>query len=73
MAYSQTDLDNVQTALVLLATGKRAVRVTVGGKTLEFANPDISKLRQLLSEIKADVAAAAGGSQYYLTSTSKGL
>ena len=73
MAYTQADQDAVQNAIVELATGRRVVRLTFGGKTTEFHQTDIDKLRSLLSEITADVSAAGGGAQFYLTRTSKGL
>lgn len=73
MAYSQTDSDNVKSAIVSLATGQQVVSVSIKGKSVQYAQADITKLQELLGEINADVAAAGGASRFYLTSTSKGL
>ncbi|MCP4744889.1 MAG: hypothetical protein GY874_01935 [Desulfobacteraceae bacterium] len=73
MGFTQQDLNNVKSALIDLATGKKAVRVTTRNKTVEFAQTDIDKLRTLLSQIQSEVATANGAQSFFLTSTSKGL
>jgi hypothetical protein len=73
MAYTQADQENVQAAIMALATGSRVVSITMGDKTIQYGQADIDKLRALLSEIRVELNAAAGQRRYLLTSTSKGL
>jgi hypothetical protein len=73
MAYIQADQESVQAAIIALATGSRVVSVTTGDKTIQYGQADIDKLRALLSEIKAELSAAAGRQRFVLTATSKGL
>jgi hypothetical protein len=73
MAYTQSDLDNIQAALVELATGKRRVRVSMGGKLIEYGQVDIQSLKNLRSEISTEIEAATGVSSFYLTTTKKRL
>lgn len=58
MAYTQTDADNIQTAIINLATGKRRVRVTIGDRTTEYGQAQLTELKVLLGEIKAELASA---------------
>jgi len=57
--YTTTDRDNVKDAIIELATGKRVVQATVGGKTREFHSTNIKAMRALLEEIQADLASAS--------------
>jgi hypothetical protein len=45
----------------------------MGGKLIEYGQADIQALKDLRSEIAAEIEAAAGSSSFYLTTTSKGL
>ncbi len=60
MAFTATDLTNVEQAMVDIATGKRVVQVDVGGKSRQFQAVSIDKLQKLRSIIQADINAAAG-------------
>jgi len=60
IGYTQADADNVRAARLALARGQRKVRVTYGDRTVEYAQEDSSKLRELHREILADLAAQAG-------------
>ena len=60
MAFTATDLANVESAMVDLATGKRVVSVDVGGKSRQFQAVDLEKMQRLRNMIKADIADAAG-------------
>lgn len=60
MAFSATDLSNIEAAMVDLATGKRVVSVDVGGKVRQFQSVDLDKLQRLRTIIKADINDAAG-------------
>jgi len=58
MAYTSTDLATAQTALLSLTTGSKAQRVTIMGKTVEYAPGDISALKSLISEIQTSLGTA---------------
>jgi C4-type Zn-finger protein len=73
MPYSETEHDAIKDAVLKLASGTRAVRITTMGKTVEYGQADLAELEGLLARAEADVAAAAGISQFFLTRTSKGL
>lgn len=51
MAYSSTDLNNVENAIVNLATGARVQSVNLGGKTIEYGRADMEKLEKLRGRI----------------------
>ena len=73
MPYTQSDYDNVKSALLNLALGNRVVRVVVEGKVCEFGQADIDQVRKLLSDIAAELDAASGNNGLIYTSTRKGL
>jgi len=73
MAYTSTDLTNIESAILSLAAGEREVRVTIGDKTFEYSNASLDQLKCLRAEIQAEVNAASGSRGFFLTSTSKGL
>ena len=55
MAYTQTDLDNIDAAILNMALGKRAGRVTIGGHTVEYAAVTVDQLRDLRDIVAADL------------------
>ena len=57
--YTTTDRDNVKSAIIDLATGKRVTQTDIGGKTREFHPSSLPALRALLVEIIADLEAAS--------------
>lgn len=71
--YTQTDLTNVQNAILALATGERVVSVSIAGQTVEYQSVNLPKLRELRAEIQSELQSASGNSRFVLTSTSKGL
>ena len=73
MAFTPTDLTNVQTAIMALAMGTRTVSVSIGTKTITYSQAQLSDLRALREEIVAEVGSTAGRSQFVLTQTEKGL
>ncbi len=73
MAYTDTDLTNIQTAIMALATGTRVVSLSIGGKTIQYGQAQLNELKALRDEIKSEVNSTAGRAQYVLTSTDKGL
>jgi len=60
MAFSATDLANIESAIVEIAMGKRVVTVEVGGKTRSFQAAGIENLLRLRDVVKADIEDAAG-------------
>jgi len=73
MAYSQTDLESVQAALLKLATGERVVSVTMEGKTIEYSRADLDKLESLRNNIVSEIKQSSNKPSCILTKTSKGL
>ena len=73
MAFTSTDLTNVQTAIMALAMGTRTVSVSIGAKTITFSQAQLSELRALREEIVAEVGSTAGRAQFVLAQTEKGL
>ena len=73
MAYSETDLESVKTAILALATGERVVKVSLGDKLIEYGQAQLKDLRALRAEIEADLETQSGKSRVFLTQTSKGL
>ena len=73
MAYTSTDLTNIESAILALAAGTRAVRVTLNNKTTEYGQVDLEHLRSLRAEIQKDIVMAAGtGKRYRYIQTDKG-
>ncbi|MEI6315501.1 MAG: gpW family head-tail joining protein [Syntrophus sp. (in: bacteria)] len=73
MAFTPTDLTNVQTAIMALAMGTRTVSVSIGNKAISYSQAQLSDLRALREEIAAEVGSAAGRPQFVLAQTEKGL
>jgi len=64
MAFTSTDLSNVEQAIIDIATGKRIVEIEVGGKSRQFQAASLDKLQKLRSIIKADVNNASNNSGF---------
>jgi hypothetical protein len=60
MAYTATDLANIEAAIRAIIAGTRTVSLTMGDKTISYTVVDLPELRALRDEIKAEVGAAAG-------------
>jgi C4-type Zn-finger protein len=73
MPYTAIERDEIKAAVLKLASGTRAVRITTMGKTVEYGQADLAELEGLLARADADVAAEAGMRQFFLTRTCKGL
>jgi len=73
MAYTPDDQKSVEEAILELATGKRVVRLTIAGKTYEYAQADLAALKELRTQIQSEINTASGKPGFYLTTTSKGL
>lgn len=73
MAYTNSDLANVKTAILALSMGDRAVSVSFGDKQFKYSEVDLDQLRKLRTEMQAELRASAGRGRYVLTQTGKGL
>ena len=51
MAFTATDLSNIESAIVDLATGTRTTSVSINGKTITYSDADLNKLLALKSMI----------------------
>ena len=74
MAFTSTDLTNVQASVVALATGARKTSVTINGKRIDYSPVELDKLIALRNQIQAEVDSEDEIPKFVLTSTvSKGL
>lgn len=74
MAYTPEQLAEVRQAVVDLGLGKRVVSVTHNGRTVQFAQTDIDKLRDLERTIAATlIPANKRRTRSRIVMTSKGL
>jgi len=71
MAYTSANLASVQAAILALATGTRAVSVSLGDKTIEYSKVDLSKLEALRQIIYSELNSNAN--RCCLIRTEKGL
>ncbi len=57
MAFTSTDLTNVEAAIVALATGSRKVEVSIVGKTITYSErlAGLEKLKILRSTIQTEL------------------
>lgn len=73
MAYTATDLTNLEQAIVKLATGSLTVRFTMGDKSIEYGQSDINDMRKLRNQMVAELSTSATRPKFVLTQTDKGL
>lgn len=76
MAYTSTDLENLERAAVNLALGTRKAAITLSdGMKVEFTPATLPQLRDFIAkEVRPTVTAAATSRRgYSLGSTSKGF
>lgn len=55
MAYTQTDLDNIDQALLDFALGKRVGRITINGHTVEYAETSVEQLQKIRDIVALDL------------------
>ena len=65
MAFTTTDLSNVETAIIKLASGSRVVQVNVDGDIVEYNKTTIRQLLDLRDQIKAELNAVDTTSATY--------
>ena len=73
MAYTTTDLTNVEAAISAIVNGQRIVRCSIGDKSFEYASADLKLLRELKGEILSEVQTTETRPRFFLTQTDKGL
>ncbi len=56
MAYTQTDLDNIDQAILDYALGNRKDKVVIGAHVVEFADVSIDQLQNLRAVVAASVS-----------------
>jgi hypothetical protein len=59
MAYTSTDLTNVEAAITALVNGTRIVSVDIGGKTIQYAPAQLKDLLTLRDAIKIEISETA--------------
>lgn len=62
MAYTTADLQNVEKAIIDLATNRRPVKFVIDGEVVEYSAVQLPQLRSLRNEIAAELAAADSNS-----------
>ncbi len=73
MAFTQTDLESVEQAILALSNGQRVAVVEMDGNRVEYSNADLNKLWALRERIQSELSSAQGRRRFVLTTTSKGL
>lgn len=74
MAYTSTDLTQINAAILELATGKRVTKITFSnGETVEYGAAGLDGLKQLRADIQSEINSTAGTKKYIRTITGKGL
>jgi len=71
--YTQTNLEEIEIAILSLAQGKRVVSISMNGRTVAYGPADISSLKSLRKEIRSELAKSNGRKKYALLTSSKGL
>ena len=72
MAYTQTDLDNVQAAIVALGKGELIVEVSLDGRTTKYAQASLDNLKTIKADIEATLTTITK-KRTRLFTTSKGF
>lgn len=73
-SFTEQDLQAVNAAIIDLVTGKARTTVSVAGRSVTYQTTQLSDLRALRTEIKAELASAQGKNRTWLTrQRSKGL
>lgn len=74
MAYTSSDLTQINTAILDLATGKRVTKITFSnGETVEYGAAGLDGLKQLKADIQSEISSTAGTCKYIRTISGKGL
>jgi hypothetical protein len=60
MAYTATDLTNIEAAIRAIIAGTRTVRLSMGDKAIEYTAVDLPNLQKLRTEIEMEVGISSG-------------
>lgn len=60
MAYTQTDLDNIENAIRTIISGTRTVSLSMGDKMIAYTAVDLPTLQKMRDAIKYEIGIAAG-------------
>jgi len=60
MAYTATDLANIDAAIRAIIAGTRTVSLTMGDKTIQYTAVKLPELQALRTEIATEVGMASG-------------
>jgi len=71
--YTQTNLEEIEIAILSLAQGKRVVSISMNGRTVAYGPADIMSLKSLRKEIRSELVKSRGRKKYALLTSSKGL
>ena len=71
MAYTQSDLESVEAAIIQLATGNRVAEYSIGKRSVTRKISELPQLRALRKEIMTELNASSY--RAYRTKTSKGF
>jgi len=55
LAYTETDLENIEQAIIDFSLGNRSKRTTIGNHTVEFQDISLDDLLNLKAIIEADL------------------
>lgn len=74
MSYTVDDYISIKNAVLALARGERVVEATFEGESVQYAQADLTKLRDLQREIAADLRAqkSARTGVRYVTQSGRG-
>jgi hypothetical protein len=76
MAYTPTDLTNVEKAIIDLATNRRPVKFVIDGDLVQYSPIEMPQLRALRNEIAGELAMAdpsSGSAPAFVIHGGKGL
>ena len=73
MAYTSIHLTAVDAAISTFISGTRVGRVSIAGKSIDYAQTSLTELQAIRKEITSEINVTAGAKRFFLTSTSKGL
>lgn len=59
MAWTSTDVSNLESAIITVATTGKTVKFSGGGQSREVTNHNLDEMRSLLAQVRREVAAAS--------------
>lgn len=62
MAFTATDLTNIEEAIIKLGRGTRVVECSIDGDIVQYHRTDLKSMLSLRDQIRAEIASAASTS-----------